>query len=576
MSIHSSESEENGPAPGPAYPPTVATDRGPLPSRPVIDVDHVNADPDASHGKISGYFDSALEDIDSVSSVDLSVLSITATPEIERIRRRSVLERHRHFEPQLLHTPEIIALADLSPVSEYPASISTPLNDRTTTSHVEPDVTRWSTRDDVEIASAGPVSQTSTNVVDVASTAPLVSAAQKAAYQRKSRLHLAALFWCLFLEGWNDGSTGPMLPTAQKYYNVNFAIISLVFVLNCIGFISGAMVNVYLNDRFGFGKVMVLGAALQLSAYVILSIGGPFPLMCLAFGIAGFSLALQNAQANGFVGGLKENAEIKMSLLHASYGLGAFVAPLVATQFASRTHWYYHYFFSIGIGISNAAVQYFVFRFKRQDEIWAEEGQAPGEADNARQSKYRQILNLRVVHFLSVWALIYVGVEVTLGGWIVTFIQEKRGGGASAGYISSGFFGGLMLGRLCLMWLNKKIGERRVMFLYTFLAIQLQVTIWVVPSLFENAVAVAGIGLLLGPMYPILMNYCTEVLPRWLLTGSVGWIAGVGQAGSAVLPFVTGLLASKFGIESLQPLMVSMMSTMIVIWAFVPKARRVE
>lgn len=27
-------------------------------------------------------------------------------------------------------------------------------------------------------------------------------------------------------------------------------------------------------------------------------------------------------------------------------------------------------------------------------------------------------------------------------GWIVTFIEQKRGGGASAGYISSGFFGG--------------------------------------------------------------------------------------------------------------------------------------
>jgi len=172
--------------------------------------------------------------------------------------------------------------------------------------------------------------------------------------------------------------------------------------------------------------------------------------------------------------------------------------------------------------------------------------------------------------------LIYVGVEVTLGGWIVTFVEQKRGGGASAGYISSGFFGGIMLGRITLMWLNKKIGERRVMFIYAFLAIQLEVTIWVVPSLLENAVAVSFIGLLLGPMYPILMNYCTDVLPRWLLTGCVGWIGGIGQTGSAVLPFLTGLLASKFGIESLQPFIVSMMSTMVVIWAFVPRARRMD
>ena len=132
-----------------------------------------------------------------------------------------------------------------------------------------------------------------------------------------------------------------------------------------------------------------------------------------------------------------------------------------------------------------------------------------------------------------------------------------------------------MLGRVLLLWLNRKvrslssalfllltylylqIGERRVMFIYAFLAIQLEVTIWVVPSLVGNAIAVALIGLLLGPMYPILVNHSKNILPQWLFVGCVGWIAGIGQTGSAILPFLTGLLASKFGISSLQPLWVS-------------------
>ena len=72
---------------------------------------------------------------------------------------------------------------------------------------------------------------------------------------------------------------------------------------------------------------------------------------------------------------------------------------------------------------------------------------------------YKQIFALRAVPLLTVFALIYIGVEVTLGGqrygfrncksnlilyigWIVTFIIRERDGGHSAGYISSGFFGG--------------------------------------------------------------------------------------------------------------------------------------
>lgn len=74
------------------------------------------------------------------------------------------------------------------------------------------------------------------------------------------------------------------------------------------------------------------------------------------------------------------------------------------------------------------------------------------------------------------------------------------------------------------------------------------------PSLIGNAIAVSCIGLLLGPMYPILVHHASAILPRWLYAGCVGWISGIGQAGSAVLPFITGILASRFGISSLQPL----------------------
>ena len=62
------------------------------------------------------------------------------------------------------------------------------------------------------------------------------------------------------------------------------------------------------------------------------------------------------------------------------------------------------------------------------------------------------------------------------------------------------------------------------------------------------------VGVLLGPFFPIAMNQAGRILPAWLLTPSIGWIAGVSQAGSAVLPFITGALAQSKGIGSLQPL----------------------
>jgi len=83
-----------------------------------------------------------------------------------------------------------------------------------------------------------------------------------------------------------------------------------------------------------------------------------------------------------------------------------------------------------------------------------------------------------------------------------------------------------------------------------------QLIVWLLPSFTGGAISVSIIGVLLGPMYPILINYTAHVLPRHLVNGTVGWISACGAAGSALLPFVTGAMASNFGIESLQPLCV--------------------
>ncbi|KIM47167.1 hypothetical protein M413DRAFT_16581 [Hebeloma cylindrosporum] len=391
--------------------------------------------------------------------------------------------------------------------------------------------------------------------------------------KNKGRVQFLALCWTLFLAGWNDGTTGPMLPRIQLVYNVGFTIVSLIFVFGCIGFVGGALSNMYLNDKIGFGKTIVLGSSLQVIAYAIQSSAPPFPVFVMAYSINGIGGALADAQANGFVATLAHNAEAKMGVLHAAYGLGAFASPLAATQFAQLPRWSFQFLVSLGVAVSNTIILVIVFKLKNQDDCLEEAGEIiPEKTAESEAGTFKQVLRTKAVHLLAFFILIYVGVEVTIGGWIVTYVIQVRGGGPSAGYISSGFFGGLTLGRVILLWVNKKVGERRVMFIYALLAIGLELVVWLVPSLIGGAVAVSLVGVFLGPMYPIAMNQASRILPRGILTGSIGWIAGFGQAGSAVLPFMTGAIATKHGIKSLQPLLVSMTAFMMILWALVPNA----
>ncbi|KZT71856.1 MFS general substrate transporter [Daedalea quercina L-15889] len=239
----------------------------------------------------------------------------------------------------------------------------------------------------------------------------------------------------LFLAGWNDGTTGPLLPRIQKVYHVcilsvnvcasasswnrmqvNFTVASLIFVFNCLGFVIAAAANVVLTGRFGFRWVMTIGSIAQVLGYVLEAIAPPFPAFVSGYFVNGFGIALQDAGANGYVGSWRKGSETKMSILHAVYGLGAFCSPLISTHFSEQRHWSFHYLTSLGIAVLNTTVLCAVLRFRTQDECLAEIGQIQPEASGSEGGKYKQMIRLRALHLLALFALIYVGIEATLGG----------------------------------------------------------------------------------------------------------------------------------------------------------------
>ena len=47
---------------------------------------------------------------------------------------------------------------------------------------------------------------------------------------RTARAQFLALCWSLFMIGWTDGSTGPLLPRIQKFYDVSRPIVLTIFL----------------------------------------------------------------------------------------------------------------------------------------------------------------------------------------------------------------------------------------------------------------------------------------------------------------------------------------------------------
>ncbi|ELU38857.1 hypothetical protein AG1IA_07109 [Rhizoctonia solani AG-1 IA] len=217
---------------------------------------------------------------------------------------------------------------------------------------------------------------------------------------KKEWIAIAACCWSVFSVGWNDATTGPLLPAFQAHYGVNFTVVSMLFVSNCVGFLSAAVVNI--------------GAVLQVLAYSLLAPALPFPVMCVAYAINGFGVGFQDAQANGFIAGLPKKSSEKMGLLHAVYG--KYVVSRLA-NLLSRGHRRWSICFAPGCNtirpVDESSLGFVGNMVRLTDKLayYTENAKISGN-DN----KYKEIFSSRAVQLMSFFIWVYVGLEVTIGG----------------------------------------------------------------------------------------------------------------------------------------------------------------
>ena len=206
-----------------------------------------------------------------------------------------------------------------------------------------------------------------------------------------------------------DGAVGTLIPYLQPSYDVGLLQVAILYLINFAGWILAAFTNVHVMSWIGQGGLLVFGAVCQMLAYVLIFWKPPFGLFAASFFFSGLGMAYQDAQANAFAANV-ENAYRWLGVLHAAYGLGALIAPLVATTIAAATpYWNYYYCIMLGVSVFNAAFLATAFRkglFRPVSRT----------ANQTASSDLKKALSQKSVWILSLYFLFYVGAETTSGG----------------------------------------------------------------------------------------------------------------------------------------------------------------
>ena len=139
----------------------------------------------------------------------------------------------------------------------------------------------------------------------------------------RNRWRLAAANVMFFLMGLNDAATGALIPYVEKEYNIGYAVVSLIFIANALGFISSTPVTQAIESRLGRSGAYLIATASIAIGYTAIVCTPPFPVVVISFWFLGFGMGLFLAMTNSFIVNLV-GGTVVLGFCHGLYGVTSF------------------------------------------------------------------------------------------------------------------------------------------------------------------------------------------------------------------------------------------------------------
>lgn len=281
------------------------------------------------------------------------------------------------------------------------------------------------------------------------------------------------------------------------------------------------------------------------------------PLYTVSFMVQTLGMALQDAHGNTFVS--SENlAHRWLGFIHASYAAGTLAGPPVATAIASLggDNWTRVYLVLLGLGVLNLVAVVAGF----SDSFWRRRGgaaAAPPSGEHVEEGdgvvaqemegkaalrEMRDLVSLRAFWTLGLFYFLELGAWMTASGaslspilsrpvdgahqsltctdccevrcvcsttgWVVEYLVKVRSGELSQmGYVPTGWNGGMLLGRILLAEPTFRLGERRMLLVYSVICTGMQLVFWLVSNIIASATALSVMGFFFGPFFATVRSF---------------------------------------------------------------------
>ncbi len=169
------------------------------------------------------------------------------------------------------------------------------------------------------------------------------------------RVLMAIGFMGFVTLGFADGALGPSWPTVRFELGQSISGLGTLTAFLTFGFIAGSLIAPHLTRRMGLGLSVATALAVQAAALLLFASATSWAAMIVAWFVSGTGGGWQDTSLNSYFA--QHHSHRAMNLLHAFFGIGATLAPLVMVALLPNWRWAFG-LFAIWAGVLSAVTLY--------------------------------------------------------------------------------------------------------------------------------------------------------------------------------------------------------------------------
>jgi fucose permease len=328
-------------------------------------------------------------------------------------------------------------------------------------------------------------------------------------------------------------SFGSTMPYIREELSLSFEKGGMILAFFSGSYLLNGMLSGWLVDQIGKKAVLVTGNGLYVLGLSLLFFASQVWMIYISVIILGIGWGFCNTTINILVNDSSHGDAKAMSLLHMSFGVGAFFVPLLFNILLKMGFAWKELMLLLAVlaSVSSLLSIGMKIEFIKEDK--------KKDSKNSFQNPNQLVLYMAVLFF-------YVGSESAFSGWIVSYlITGLEMGQSFAQNMLSTLWLTIIIGRYVIGLMGMRIKKAKFVMTASGTAFLSMVLFISTSNQLLILLSVIGIGLSFAGIYPLTMAHANPIIRgSGLATALV--ISG-GGLGSTIVPYISGRIADRYG-----------------------------